>query len=347
MVQLPVPDVKAAPLADMIMGAEIFQALASAIRYDIFTLTKNPKTVEQICESLKTEPKMTRKLLNCLVSMKLLSKDEDRYVNEPIAGAFLVKESPFYQGDYIRLENNGYDLWKKFNQVLKEGVKPVIMKQKMETEDLEKVVDPTFTLTMANFAMRGGVQRVVETVSKVPEFKRAKKMLDLGGGTGIYSIGLALSNQNLKVTLFDIPPTLEISKKFLSRYGVENRFELKGGNYIQDDFGNGYDIVLASHTFYGYPKEMLLPLLRKIYEALNDGGILVSNHFVRNEDGTGHKITVFWDLWLTLFGYEITTYTEDEHLDLFKRAGFTVSQVTDISMPSYPSTLTIAKKEVK
>ncbi|KXB01482.1 hypothetical protein AKJ45_01720 [candidate division MSBL1 archaeon SCGC-AAA261F19] len=265
--QLPTSDVKPAPLVNMIMGAEIFQALATATRRDIFTLTKNPKTVEQISKSLKSDPKMTRKLLNCLVSMKLLSKNEDKYVNEPIANNFLVKESPFYQGDYIRLENSGYDLWKKFDQALKEGTKPVIMKQKMETKDLEKVVDPTFTLTMANFAMRGGAQRAVETLSKIPEFKRARKMLDLGGGTGIYSIGLALLNQNLKVTLFDIPPTLEISKKFLSRYGVEDRFELNGGNYVQDDLGDGYDVVFASHTFYGYPKEMLLSLFRRIVGA--------------------------------------------------------------------------------
>jgi predicted O-methyltransferase YrrM len=291
---------------------------------------------------------MTKKMLNALVAMNLLSKSGEEYVNEPIANTFLVKDSPFYQGDYIRLEESGYNLWPKLDQMLKEGVKPVNMtKMKAKTEDLEKVVDPTFTLTMANFAMRGGVQQVVKVLSCLPEFKKAKRMLDLGCGTGIYSIGLALSNPTLKVIGFDIPPVLGITKEFICRYGVENQFELRGGNYMQDDFGSGYDIVLASHTFYGYSKEMLLSLLRRIYKALNDGGILVSNHYALNEDGTGHKITVFWDLWLTLYSYETTTYTNDEYVDLLKKAGLTVSQTIDISTPSYPSTLIIGKKEVK
>jgi len=347
MVQIPSPEVEMGPLVDLIMGAEKFRALATGIRYEIFTLCKSPKTLKDVCSALKTDPKMTRKILNALAAINLLSKSGDKYVNEPIANTFLVKDSPFYQGDYIRLEESGYNLWPKFDQALKEGIKTVDMtKMKAKTEDLEKVVDPTFTLTMANFAMRGGVHQVVKVLSEAPEFKKAKRMLDLGGGTGIYSIGLALSNPDLEITVFDIPPVLGITKEYISRYGVEERFKMKGGNYIQDDFGEGYDIVFASHTFYGYSKEMLLSLLQRIHKALNNGGIIVSNHFALNEDGVGHKITVFWDLWLTLYSYKTPTYTNDEYANLLKEAGFTVIQTIDISTPSYPSTLMIGKKEV-
>jgi predicted O-methyltransferase YrrM len=346
--EIPVPEIDMGPLLDLIMGAERFQVLAIAIRHEIFNLCKYPKTLDEICGTLKTDPKITKKMLNALVAINLLSKKGDEYVNEPIANVFLIKDSPFYQGDYIRLEESGYNLWPKLDQMLREGIRTIGMtKMKAKTENLEKVVDPTFTLTMANFAMRGGVQQVVKVLSDLPEFKKAKRMLDLGCGTGIYSIGLALSNPNLEVTGFDIPPVLEITREFISRYGVGDRFKMRGGNYMQDDFGSGYDIVLASHTFYGYSKEMLLSLLRRIYKALNDGGILVSNHYGLNEDGTGHKITVFWDLWLTLYSYQTTTYTNDEYADLLKKAGFTIIQTIDISMPSYPSTLIIGKKEAK
>ena len=342
---MPRPQTDLKPLMDIIMGAEKFRTLAVAVKHDIFTLCQAPKTVDEMSKELDLEPKMTQRLLNALTVMELLTKSGDKYQNPPLASTFLVKGNIFYQGDYIKLEDTGYSVWQGWEQALKEGITPSVPYEKT-TEVLEEVVDPTFTLAMANFAMRGGVQQVVAALQDLEEFKKARKLLELGCGTGIYSIALARSNPNLKVVAFDIPPVLEITRNFIAEYKMGERFETKGGDYRQDDFGEGYDAVFASHTFYGYPKEMLLPLLKRIYSALNNGGIMISNHYSLNKDGTGHKVTVFWDIWLTLLGYPITTYTDDEYIELFKESGFSILRAKDISIPTYPGTLIIGKKEV-
>lgn len=345
--QMPKPPMDFEPLLDTIIGCERFKTLATAVKYDIFTLCEEPKTVEEISKKLGTDPKMTRRLLNGLAVMELLVKEGNRYKNSPLASTFLVKSSPFYQGDYIKLEDTGYSAWPNWDQTLKEGIKPLQKPwYEKSAKEMERVTDPTFTLAMSNFAMRGGVHRVVDVVKDLEEFKKAEKLLDLGGGTGIYSIALAQSNPNLKVVLFDIPPILEITKNFITKYGMNERFEVRGGNFMQDDLGDGYDIIFASHSFYAYPKEMLSSLLKKACNALNDGGLIISNHFFLNEDGTGHKITVFWDIWFSLLSYPISTFTECEFTELIKESGFSILKTKDVSIPTYPSTVIVGKKEV-
>lgn len=342
MTQIPEPQIEPSPIAEMAMGHQMSQILSTAMDYDIFTLCELPKSLEQVCEELGTDPEMTRRLLNTLVALQLLQKEGDKYVNAPVADAFLVKGKSFYQGNLIKLYAS-YPVWPKLGQALKEGVKEVWRPETLL--EMGQTFDPTFTLAMAEYGMRGGVQAVVRLVSELPEFKRAKKLLDLGGGTGIYAIALAQAKPDLEVIVFDIPPVLELTKEFIGRYKMEHRFGLMGGDYEKDDFGAGYDIVFASHTFY-QPKEMLSPLLEKIYNALNEGGIIISNHWTLNNDGTGHPIVVLWDLWLWLIPYEHHTYTNDEYAELLKRAGFSMTHIVDISNPSYAAAIFIGKKEV-
>ena len=341
------PQVDPEPLMNIINGAEMFKVLVTAIKYGIFNLCEEPKTAKEISEIIRTDPKMTTKLLNALVSMNLLMKENDKYKNTLLASTFLVEGKPFYQGDYIKLEDTGYNVWQRLEQALKEGIKPKPMKWEEKAKELEKVVDPTFTLAMANYAVGGAVQAVVDAVKDLEEFKKAKNLLDLGGGTGIYSIAMAQANPSLECVVFDIPPVIEIAKEFVKRYGMENRFKFMAGDYIKDDFGSGYDIIFASHTFYAYPKEMLLSLLKRVYNALNDGGVIISNHWTLNEDGTGHKIVVLWDLWLALLGYSSTTRTLEEYIELLREAGFKILRVVkDISTPTHPVTILVGKKGV-
>jgi len=342
MTQIPEPQIESTLIIDMARGHEMSQALSTAIDCDIFTLCQLPKTANEVSQSLGTNYDMTKRFLNVLVALQLLIKQEDKYVNTALANTFLVKGEDFYQGNLIKLWASGYALWPKLGEVLKEGIKKVWTPE--TSEEMANVFDPTFTLAMAEYAMCGGVQAVAKTVSGFPEFRRAKRLLDLGGGTGIYSITLAQLKPDLGVTVFDIPPVLEITKEFISRYKMEGRVGLMGGDYMKDDFGAGYDIILASHSLYN-PKKVLSPTLKKIYDALNDDGSVILNHWTVNSDGAGHQIIVLWDLWLWLMSYEHSLYTKDEYSDLLKEAGFSVPHIVDISIPSYLSTIVLGKKE--
>lgn len=127
-------------------------------------------------------------------------------------------------------------------------------------------------------------------------------------------------------------------------YQMEDRVQVMGGDYMKDDIGKGYDIIFVSHTFYK-PKELVIPLLKKIHGALNREGLVILNHWIFNEDRTASEVVTLWDLWLSLLGYQPYIYTKNEARNWLKETGFSVRDIIDISTPVDPSVLLIGKKE--
>ena len=334
-----IPEIPSDPLDKMARGYEVSQLLFTACEYDLFTLLAEEKTAHEVSQEIKTDPIMTEKFLNALTAVGLLAKRDGRYSNTLLADTFLVRGKPFYQGNLIKLVARGCRDWSRLGQVLKEGAG-----QQAETRRFEAVFDRSFILAMAEGAVRGTLQQTVEAVSKLPEFAGTKRLLDLGGGHGLYAISLAQKKPDLEAIIFDLPHVAEVTRDFISRYGMQERVKVVAGDFNRDELGNGYDLVLASDVFYR-PKETVAGVVRKIFDSLNDGGTFILKQWVLNDEGTGPLAAVLFDLKLSLSGNRHYLYTTKESVDLLREAGFYDVQVIDISIPAKPSTLVVAKKK--
>lgn len=167
------------------------------------------KTAEEISQSLGTDPSLMKKFLNVLVSLGLLSKTGDRYAKTQLSEIFLKKKSPFYQGNLINLVLKNYQEWAKLGEALKGQI------TQESTSISESSFDKKFILAMAEANMRGPLFKVTEAISGLPEFKNARRLLDLGGGHGLHAIALAQENPQLQGMVFDLPPVVESESLFL------------------------------------------------------------------------------------------------------------------------------------
>lgn len=333
-----VPEIASETLDKMARGYELSQLLFTASEYDLFTLLTEEKNAQQVSEELKTDPVMTEKFLNALTAAGLLVKSDGRYSNTPLADTFLVQGKPFYQGNLLKLVSNGYHDWSKFGQVLKEGANP-----KAGERPAQNVFNKSFILAMAEGALRGTLQQTADVISKLPEFSGVKKMLDLGGGHGLYAIALAQKKPDLNAIVFDLPHVVDVTRDFIERYGMQERVKVIAGDFNRDELGAGYDLVIASDVFYR-SKETVTGVMRKIFKSLNDGGSFILKQWTLNNEGTGPLTAVLFDLKLSLSGNQHYLYTTKESIDLFQQVGFKDVQVIDISIPAKPSTLIIARK---
>jgi predicted O-methyltransferase YrrM len=186
---------------------------------------------------------------------------------------------------------------------------------------------------------------IFDTLKDVPEFANAKRILDLGGAHGAYSMAFAQKNPVSEVTLFDIPHVVEIAKKFIDQHGMKDQIKLVTGDFNTDDIGNGYDLVFVSHVF--YQKRGIESVLDKIYGSLNENGAVVLNHWVVNETRTGPRISVLFDLYISIMNRDHHVYTVNEYTNLLKEAGFSKERIFDIQTPPSPSMLIVGKKEAK
>jgi len=335
------PDVDPDPLYELTQSLEKCLLLFTAMDLGIFDCLEMPKTAQQISAELKTEPRLTAKFLNSLVAIGLLEKEEPFYNNSPVSANYLVENSPFYQGNLLGLiKKNWQQRWLK----LSDHLRPDDNQDERADRKLNDLFDKSFILAMAEGAMRGGVHSTLKIVRCLPEFANATSLLDLGGGHGLYAIGLCQANPKLECVLFDLPPVIEVAREFIARYKMQDRVHTLAGEFPTDDWGSGFDIIFASDALYK-PRDLLVPVLDKIRGTLNEGGLFISKQWIISAERTAPVTTVLWDLMVSVSSnFKLHTYSEQEFTELLNQAGFKRIETFDISTASKPSVITVARK---
>jgi len=342
------PGVSPARICGMADSYQGFQVLSTAVGYDIFTvLSVESKSAGEIAHEIGTDPCITEKLLNALVSTGLLAKGSGKYANTPLAESFLVKGEPFYQGNYIGLAKtvsfgtSPYDDWAKIGEALETGYV-----QPDDHGDMSRLLDKSFSMTMKEVAMRGEVQATAEVVSGYAWFRDARELLDLGGTHGLYAIAFADKNPKLRATLFDFPgvPALGNAEEHIEGYGMTGRVTIQEGDFMGGDIGSGYDAVFISHVY--LQEDVLDSVLRRIHDALNCDGRFVLKNCVIPKNRKGSFVAALYDLDMCFWSDEHRMQSIDEYVDLIEPYGFVIEDVAKIGECSYtPSAIIIFKKE--
>lgn len=115
-----------------------------------------------------------------------------------------------------------------------------------------------------------------------------KRLLDVGAGPGIFSVILWQKYPGLKADVFDLPQTLKVAKEIIGKYkDVEEAVFTKEGDYLKDEFGEGYDVVLLSSMISQESPYVLKEILRKSYQCMVSGGLLMAQEQLLNTEKTG------------------------------------------------------------
>jgi len=334
-----VPEVGSGLIDQMAKGYELTRILLTGVHYDIFEKTAYPVTAFEVAERIGGDEYLVVKFLSVLTALQLLEKKGDHYCNTKDAEVFLTPKSPFYQGNLIRLRAQGkpgcahIELQKIEKTADQEGKKP-----------FENAFNRGFTLAMAEAAIRGTLQESVRRISLLPEFINANRLLDLGGGHGLYSIAFAQLNPTLEVTLFDLPGVVNVAQENFDHYGLKGRINVVEGDFNKDGLGENYDIIFASDVFYR-PAETVSAILKKIHAALNPGGLVILKHWFYNDEGTGALETVLFDFKLSIRGYaNHHIYNQREFIMLLEANGFQHAYDHDVSIAGKASLIVVGRK---
>ena len=186
------------------------KALFAALDFDLFT------RIERGCASPATlaaetgiaENRMLT-LLTALKSLGLIAEREGQLRNAPAASRFLVAGAPGDFRDYIRLVNGafGYEGFRHLSAALR-GER--IFPDKGFYEGL--VYSAGIGGAQFSSAQHSGSLGPARLMSKRVDLSDRKQLLDVGGGSGAYSLAFCAANPRLKATIFDFPQTIEIAR---------------------------------------------------------------------------------------------------------------------------------------
>jgi len=336
-INLPEVNLSIEPLTRILYGAIPTKLLLTGVELKVFSHLTEPRSAESLARRISSHPEKTQLFLDGLVANDLLCKQDGRYRNTPLADSFLVEGRPTYLGDVFRnLTEYIRPALENMTDLVRDGECPPVTFSDPSLEERE-------TEIYANYQRAGGAQQVAAMISNLPEFPRMKKMLDLGGGAGLICLAIVAAHPTLTGVIFDRPEVVEVTQQFIREYELEDRVTVIGGDYSKDSIGDGYDLVWTSFTL-NFFRGDLDPIIRKIYAALDPGGVYVSLAEGLTDERT--KPTMMINS--MLLGGSASWFDEGEIAQAMLRGGFRSvhSRIAEGPQPHGPAMVDVARKQM-
>lgn len=319
------------PMAVMRISSSYWHSsvLHTAASLDIFTkLANSSATTEEMANMCHADKRGIELILIACVGLGLLNKEGDKFSNTSLAKTFLVEGGPRYQGGIVTMFEEWVSAWQKLKESVTSG-KPAVKKPHDQGEEI------TRKYIMGMYYR--GIPQAELLADEVP-LTGKKKLLDVGGGPGIFSIIMCQKNQGLKADVLDLPQTLKITKEIIEKHKMLNAVSTREGSYLEDDFGEGYDAVLLSSMINQESPEVIKGILKKSFNSMASGGLLMVQEQFLNTEKTGPLLATLIGINQLLHTPGGSAYSAKEVTDWAEEIGFNNLNFRPLPEPS-PFTL--------
>jgi len=111
-------------------------------------------------------------------------------------------------------------------------------------------------------------------LAQIPELKDKTHFIDVGGGSGIYTIQAVSKHPNMKGSILELGEVATIAAKNVSLYKLDNRVSVQKLNMFTEEFPKG-DAILFANIFHDFDDVLCGKLLEKANRALPQDGIVI------------------------------------------------------------------------
>jgi predicted O-methyltransferase YrrM len=307
----------------------------AAADFDVFgRLASGPKSFDELSSEIGLAERAANVLFTALRAMELLTVRDEKLDLTPAAREHLVPGAYFEVGGYIGLvaeAPNVRALAERLrtnrpagNRLDDEGAAFIFR------EGMESAMDREASARRLTLSLAGRAKNVAPYLAANVPLAGAKLLLDVGGGTGIYSIACVQRNPNLRAIVWDRPEVLKVAREMVEAYGVADRVELVAGDMFADPVPAGADVVLLSNILHDWDVPECRVLLERCGEALPAGGrVLIHDVFLDDDLGGPLPIALYSTALFTLT--EGRAYSAGEYRGWLREAGL---QPGDVITPT-------------
>jgi 2-polyprenyl-3-methyl-5-hydroxy-6-metoxy-1,4-benzoquinol methylase len=313
-------------LMNMNGAARIYRSARALGIFD--AVGSGPASTQDVAATCSLQEGPVRLLLDGLCSIGTLTREDDAY------SPALVTQ--FLSGNYQNLSD---EYWDYLPQFLKTGVPLAKMDSVEQSEDQyeQQVSALAWMMTPA-----------AETVARMlgmGKTRKALEILDVGAGSGIWSLTCAKHDADSKVTVNDWPVIVKIAAGFAQQMGLQDRFATIPGNYHEAELGNdAFDLAIVANVTHIETPQGNVDLFRKIHAALKPGGeIVIVDVMPLQAEGT--ISAALYALGLGLRTEAGQVHSADALQRYLGDAGFKEASAQPIAVPPYTMGMILAKKD--
>ncbi len=328
----------------------MFQAALSLRNLGILELIKSKRkgiTIQAIAKELNLSEYGVKVLLEAGLSLEMVIVENDLYKITKTGWYILCDELTKVNMDFTQDVN--YKGMFSLEDSIKEG-KPTGLQEFGEWPTVyeglahlpEKAKESWFAFD--HYYSDYAFPEVLPIVFK----NHPKRILDVGGNTGKFSIQCAKFDEDVKVTILDLPGQLNVAKQNIEEQGFSDRIDGYPINLLDhsNDFPKGADIVWMSQFLDCFSQEDILQLLKRSFNAINeDGRVYILETYWDNQEFEASTYSLHaTSLYFTNIanGCSQMYHTEDM-LSLVDKAGLEVEEMIENIGVSH--TLLICKKK--
>jgi len=252
--------------------------LAAAADLDLFdALGADRLTAAAIARRLHCNKRGLTILLDALVALQLLQKQSTRYAVPANIAKILTHDGTDSVLAMAQHQANCLRRWDQLAKVIQTG-KPAPCHPSIRGTQADTA---SFIGAMHAINVRASA-KVVRDIQPLP-FHR---LLDVGGGSGTWTIAFLRANPSGQATIFDLPPVIPLAEQRLRAAGLRPRVNLVKGNFDTDPLPAGCDLAWVSAIVHQNSRSQNRELFRKVYRALDNGGRIAIRDILMAESRT-------------------------------------------------------------
>ena len=290
------------------------RVILTAAELDIFTrIDTKPCGAKELAGEKSLDERAATRVLDCLVSFGLLEKESGRYKLSEEGSLFSARHPQTILPMALHT-NHLWDTWSDLTDVVKKGGSAGLDSGvQMNRADWNSFIG----------AMHVRGQKLAQSLVKEYDLSRFKRLLDVGGASGTYTIAFLRRKPTLTAVLFDLKNVTPMAEERLAAEHLAGRVEIVTGDFYKDELPKGCDLAFLSAIIHQNSFEQNLALFAKIFRALEPGGtVLIRDHIMketRTEPAAGALFAI--NMLVNTRGGD--TYTFAEVKEALEKAGFT------------------------
>jgi len=268
------------PFLDSFTGLVAARALTAATLLGVFdALHEGPLGAEELADRAGLDPLGAETLLATLQVLRYVEPDGDgaAFRNAEVSERLLVSSSPESIATFVGAQAD-------LHWAVLEGLPGAVRDGDVYRMHEERQEDsPRWEAYMRGLFEIS--RRDNERDAKLIPLSSPRRLVDIAGGHGGFSMAMCRLHPELRSTIVDLPPSAAVGRKIVAEQGFAERIEFREGDVFEVGLGEEPDVVATFNLIHHLSVERNRELCRMARETLAPGGCLAIGDAAAPEEG--------------------------------------------------------------
>lgn len=318
-------------IIEMVQGFYVTKAIGVAADLNLSEhLKKSEKSISELAELTNTHEESLYRMMRMLASQGVFVEKKNRiFKNNRLSNSLLDQQDSMRHMVMHQVNGINWKMFEELDYVVKSGKNAA---QKVLGTDvfeyLEKNPDKN---ELYNHAMTNSSLMLSYAILSEYNFKKAKTIIDIGGGQGILLAMILYKYKSVQGKVFDLPHVVEGAKEIAKQYNVSERLETISGNFFKS-IPSGGDMYFLKSIIHNLSDEQCIRLLKDIKLVLPENGkILIFEPII--ETNNRYSFAKLYDIQMMVGRSGGKERTCEEFESIINESGLKLKQIKQTAAP--------------